>query len=53
MNNNYKWKPSGEKASVISIAIDVPSAFFNSSIAMSSKNSSICMGNLTQFNQTA
>ena len=40
-------KKNSEPATVMTIIFDLPS-----SIAISSKNSSICLGNLTQFNQS-
>jgi len=45
-------KKNFEPATVMTILFDLPSTFLNSSIAISSKNSSICLGNLTQFNQS-
>lgn len=36
----------------MTIIYDLPSTFLNSSVAISSKNSSICLGNLTQLNQS-
>jgi hypothetical protein len=53
INNKYEWKGSGEKANPMTIIIDLPTSFFSSSIAKNAQNSSICMGNLSQFNQTA
>lgn len=43
----------GELASMVSIIFDLPSTFLNSSIAISSPNSSICIGNLSLLNQSA
>lgn len=34
INKNYEWKGSGQKASVFSIIVDLPSTFFDSSIAI-------------------
>lgn len=42
-----------DPSTVISIVFDLPSSFLNSSIAISSPNSSICMGNLSMLNQSA
>jgi hypothetical protein len=50
-NNNRKKQ--FEQASVITIIFDLPTTFLNSSVAISSKNSSICIGNLSLLNQSA
>ena len=44
---------SEDPATVMSIIFDLPSTFLNSSIAISSPNSTICLGNLTMLNQSA
>ena len=42
-----------DPATVMSIVFDLPTTFLNSSIAISSPNSSICMGNISMLNTSA
>lgn len=45
--NNNNRRRNFEQASVMTIIFDLPTTFLNSSIAISSANSSICIGNLS------
>ena len=44
---------SEDPSTVMSIVFDLPTSFLNSSIAISSPNSTICMGNISMLNQSA
>lgn len=52
LGQSFKGEPS-DPATIVSIIFDLPTTFLNSSIAISSPNSTICYGNLSLLNQSA